>query len=62
MAKFGLTWDDVVVQTELVSGKVASKDLDENGKLTLSGATAGTTTVYVYFWGVKSATFTVTIT
>ena len=62
LAKFGLTWDDVVVQSELVSGKVASKDLDENGKLTLSGANAGTTTIYIYFWGVKSATFTVTVT
>ena len=62
LATFGLSWDDVVVQSELVSGKVASKDLDENGKLTLSGANAGVTTVYIYFWGVKSATFTVTVT
>ena len=62
LAKFGLTWDDVVVRTELVSGKVAKADLDENGKLTLSGANAGTTTVYIYFWGEKSATFTVTVT
>lgn len=59
---FGMSWDDVVVRTELVSGKVAKADLDANGKLTITASTAGVTSVSIYFWGVKSATFTVTVT
>ena len=62
LGAFGLDWDDVVVRTELVSGKVATAKLDANGKLTLNASTAGVTTVNIYFWGVKSATFTVTVT
>lgn len=62
LAKFGMDWDDVVIQTELVSGKVCSKTLDDYGNLTLSASTAGKTNVYVYLWGVKYGPIVVTVT
>ena len=62
LSKFGMTWDDVLVSTELVSGKVCSKDLDEYGNLTLSATEKGKTNVYVYLWGVKYGPIVATVT
>jgi len=62
LSKFGMDWDDVLVKTELVSGKVCSKDLDEYGNLKLSATEKGTTNVYVYLWGVKYGPIVTTVT
>ena len=62
LSKFGMAWEDVLVSSELVSGTVCSKSLDDYGNLTLSATAKGTTKVYVCLWGIEYGPIVVTVT
>ena len=62
LSKFGMDWEDIIIQKELVSGKLVSTSLGANGNLTISANDAGKTNIYVCLWGVKYGPIVVTAT